>query len=207
VGQYINTDDVVIRLIGKVEFTSDLNDVNRMQTTLLARLISESEGHVEYDLSPRYATPFTTIGGHPFKGFLRDRPTNDLIRTMCELQAVIRVLETDFGRGTVVDSDKYAERLEKRYEKMLERLLRRKGGNSGDIQTGWSYPPLPNLALSYFNTEADDGYSGQVLVTSSGLGSFPLTRINDPSENFFNADLDSPGSSVLGGGDIPGGEG
>ncbi len=202
-GNYINTQDVQIRLIGKVEFTNDICDVNRLQLTLLNRLISEAEGHVEYDLSPRYANPFVTIHGQPFKQYLTERPTNDTIRTMCELQSVIRVLETDFGRGTVVDSDKYAERLEKRYAKMLERLMKRRGDNKGDEQTGWTFPPLPNLRLAYFNHEADDGFMGQVLVTSSGLGGYPLTRVNDPSENFFNADIDFPGNNGLNGGDIP----
>ena len=197
-GKYIITTDVQIRLIGKVEFTSDPNDVNKMQTALLNRLISEAEGQVEYDLSPRYATPFTTIGGQEFKQFLKESPTNDSIRTLCELQSVIRVLETDFGRGTVVDSDKYNERLEKRYQGMVDRFLSKKKNGQG-----WAYPPLPNLALAYFNTEADDGYMGQVLVTSSGLGDFPLQRINDPSTNFFNSDLGSDGSTPSRNGDIP----
>lgn len=181
-GNYINSADVIIRLIGKVEFTNDPNDVNKMQIPLLNRLISEAEGHVEYDLSPRYANPFVNIAGQAFKIYLLDRPTNDYIRTLCELQSVIRILETDFGRGTVVDSDKYTERLEKRYQTQIDRLLAKKKDG-----LGWAYPPLPNLQLSYFNTEADDGYMGQVLVTSSGIGSYPLHQINDPATSFFNS--------------------
>lgn len=202
-GNYISTNDVQIRLVGKVEFTTDQTDGNKMQITLLNRLISEAEGQVEYDLSPRYSAPFQTAAGGPFRT-LTDRPTNDIIRTLCELQAVMRVLETDFGRGSVVNSENYSERLEKRYAKMVGQLLKKKGKD--DEQAGWYYPPLPNLLRSYFNTEADDGFGGQVLSTSSGLGAFPLERINDPAENFFNTSPDTFNpAGPLTGGDIPGG--
>lgn len=193
-GNYISTQDVIIRLIGKVETTQDPNDANKLQLSLLNRLISEAEGQVEYDLSPRYSAPFVTIAGQVFR-FLTDRPTNDIIRTLCELQSVMRVLETDFGRGGVTDPSNYSEKLEKRYQAMVDRLLaKRKDG------LGWAFPPLPNLALNYMNTEADDGYMGQVLSTSSGLGAFPLERINDPSESFFNAAFDNPGRVPIVGG-------
>lgn len=178
-GSYISEDDVKVRLIGKVRFTDDLEDENKMPTILLKRLINEAEGHVEYDLSPRYANPFICADGRAFK-FLPDRPTKETIRTMCELQAVIRVLETDFGRGTAVNGDEYAEKLRERYTMMMDRLLKYKS----ELGSGWFYPPLPGLQTNYFNTEADDGYNGMVVNSSTGVGGYPAERINDPSENY-----------------------
>jgi hypothetical protein len=176
---YIKDEDVRVRLLGKVRFTENDEDENRMNVKLLRRLINEAEGEVEYDLSPRYTAPFVTDSGAPFSQ-LPARPTQEIIKTMCELKAVVRVLETDFGRGTVVDSDKYGEQLRTRYDSIKLKLLERRE----NLMSGWKYPPLPGLKLNYMNTEADDGYQGMVLSTSEGLGSYPLHRINSPSENW-----------------------
>lgn len=180
-GLYITEEDVKVRLIGKVRFTEDEDDENKMPIVLLRRLINEAEGHVEYDLSPRYQTPFIHSDGRAFK-FLPDRPTKETIRTMCELQAVIRVLETDFGRGTAVNGDEYAGKLRERYTMMMDRLLKYKD----DLGTGWFYPPLPSLKLNYFNTESDDGYNGMVVNSSTGVGGYPADRINNPGENYWS---------------------
>lgn len=183
-GQYINDRDVELRLAGKVRFTDD-PDANeqRMPRELLRRLILEAEGHVEFDLSPRYGAPFQTDSGGPFKQ-LPARPTQEYLRTMCELQAVIRVLETDFGSGTVVDAEKYKQSQEARYNAMLEKLMRRREPDGA----GWVYPPLPGLRLNAHNELGDDGTLGRVFVTSEGDGDYPGARINDPSETFFNFD-------------------
>lgn len=181
---YIAADDVKVRLIGKVRFTDDLDDENRMHNTLLSRLIDEAEGQVEFDLSPRYAAPFQTSAGGAFST-LPDRPTKELIRTLCELKSVIRVLETDFGSGSAVNAEAYKKQQEDRYKAITDRLLERRG--EGEL--GFKYPPLPSLMLNAHNMEADDGFMGQILVTSEGDGGFPARRINDPSETFFNADL------------------
>lgn len=188
-GLYISLEDVRVRLIGKVRFTTDENDENRMHESLANRLINEAEGHVEYDLSPRYAAPFQTDAGGAFTG-LPARPTKETVRTLCEVQAVIRILETDFGRGTVVEADKYVEKLQKRYDGMVERVMKKKTDGGQEAQ-GWMYPPLPGLRLNYMNTEADDGYMGMVLSTSQGDGDYPRAQINDPSENFWNGTLDT----------------
>lgn len=157
-----------------------------MPRSLLKRLINEAEGQVEQDLSPRYAAPFVTTEGRAFK-YLPDRPTKEILKTLCELMAVTRVLETDFGSGTVVDAEKYSKNIEKRYEKIInEKILAKKEDHSNQ----WSQPPLPGLALNYFNTEADDGYAGQVLSTSQGDGDFPSKQIVDPSENWWSGVLD-----------------
>lgn len=185
-GLYVTEKDIEVRLVGKVRFTDEEDDENRMSRALLRRLINEAEGQVEQDLSPRYIAPFQTIEGKQFKN-LPERPTREILRTLCELKAVIRVLETDFGSGTVVDAEKYSKNIEKRYEKIItDRVLAKKEEHSNQ----WAYPPLPGLQLNYFNTEADDGYAGQVLSTSQGDGDFPSKQIQDPGESWWSGVLD-----------------
>lgn len=183
-GLYVSDDDVKIRLLGKVRFTDDLEDENRMPMPLLRRLVSEAEGQVEYDLSPRYHAPFLTDAGLPFSK-VPERPTRNLIKTLVELMSVIRVLETDFGRGTVVEAEKYTTGIQKRYDAIIKQILAKRQHNGQD-GFGWMYPPLPGLKLNYMNSESDDGYAGMVLVAGNNDGDYPATRINDPAESFFN---------------------
>lgn len=216
-GLYITTADVQVRLQGKVRFTEDPDDVNKMQLTLLDRLIAEAEGEVERDLSPRYFAPFSHMhheqcdeNNEPHESRHRERansfkkiperPTRNLLRTLCEIQAVIRVLETDFGSGSAMNGEAYATRLRERYNKIIDKELERKSGKQDDA-SGWRYPPLPGLKLNYFNRKADDGYAGMVLNTTQGIGGFPATQINDPSENFTNGvwdELDHGNPGVFG---------
>lgn len=182
VGKYITFEDVRLRLIGKVRFSDNEDDENRMYVPLATRLIAEAEGQVELDLSPRYIAPFQTDNGTAFKN-LPD-VTRERIRTMCELQAVIRILETDFGSGTVVDAEAYSKNIAKRYQKYADQLLEKKT-DAGTEASGWKYPPLPCLRLNYMNTEADDGYAGQVLSTSESTAGYAAKQINDPSLNFW----------------------
>lgn len=186
---YTTLANVQARLVGKVSFTTDPTISNKMQESLANSLIDEAEGQVEYDMSPRYAAPFVGLGGGDFTG-VPDRPTGQIIRTMCELQAVCRILETDFGSGSAANGDKYSATLMKRYNTIKDQQLERiKDG------LGWRYPPLPGLALNYMNTEADDGYQGGVLIASgSASQGYPRQQINNPAENFFNGcgdDLDT----------------
>lgn len=183
-GLYIKEDDVKVRLLGKVKFTDVESDQNAMQIKLLRRLIEEAEGEVEFDLSPRYETPFVTITGDKFEK-LPARPTREILRTLCELKSCIRVLETDFGRGTSINGTAYSESLQKRYDAILEKVMARKEEDSG---TGWKYPPLLDLKRNYFNTEADDGFQGMVISTSNRgeRDSYPYETINDPSSNWYN---------------------
>ncbi len=187
-GLYIKLEDVRLRLVGKVRFTTDVNDENKMSEALANRLISEAEGQVELDLSPRYMAPLQGDQGTAFNT-LPERPTRKYIRTLCELMSCIRILETDFGSGTAVDGEKYTEKLRKRYSEMMKQLLVRKTDHGVEAQ-GFAYPPLPGLRLNYMNELADDGFMGQVLVTSSGDGDYPRKQINDPSENFWNGIID-----------------
>lgn len=184
---YISGPDVEVRLIGKVRFTDDEEDENRFPRRLLNRIIDESEGRVEMDLSPRYEVPFQSIDGGAFKTSVPARPTGNIIRTLCELQSVILILETDFGRGTVVDAAKYAEAFAKRYKSMIDDLLAKKrfqGEEQGGL--GWAKPPLTGLMLGYFNTESDDGFAGMVLSTSQNPGGgYPAQQINNPADSFW----------------------
>lgn len=189
--KYISFNDVKLRLANKVRFedpnASEEDNENRMPIALANRLIEEAGGQVEQDLSPRYAAPFTSITTGDFKG-LPDAPTKNIIRTLCELQSVIRILETDFGSGSVTDAAKYTATLEKRYRKIIdETILKRPDGMEATKQ--FSYPPLPGLKLNYFNKAADDGFIGGVLHHSLTHGNYPYGQIDDPSENFFNANF------------------
>lgn len=187
-GKYIRFEDVRVRLVGKVRFTSDPENEDRMSETLANRLIAEAESHVELDLSPRYYAPFQTKGGAAFSA-LPENPTRNYIRTLCELMACVRILEEDFGSGTAVDGEKYAEKLRKRYGIMMDKLVEKKKDGGVDA-VGFKYPPLPDLKLNYMNEMADDGFMGSVLVTSQGDGDYPQKQINDPSENFWNGVAD-----------------
>ncbi len=187
-GLYVGFEDVRLRLIGKVRFTEDETDENKMPVALANKLIAEAEGQVEQDLSPRYAAPFQTEEGTAFKN-LPERPTKLILKTLCELKAVIRILETDFGMGTAIDGEKYIKKVADRYKAIIQDNILAKVKNSED-QKQWAFPPLPGLKKNWFNTEADDGYAGMVLVTSRGDGAYPQTQINDPSETFWSGVLD-----------------
>lgn len=192
---YITREDVRVRLIGKVRFTDDEDDENKMNFRLLDRLINEAEGDVEHDLSARYAVPFVTVDNTAFK-LLPERPTKEILRTLCELKAVIRVLETDFGRGGATNAENYKKQQSERYDAMLKKQLRKKGPEDDDTeQHGWYYPPLIGLALAVHNSEADDGYAGMVLSTSDGEGGFAAQRINNPSQSFYNAKINEDGTA------------
>ncbi len=188
---YIKFEDVRLRLIGKVRFDDDTEAAEasgRMPKALANRLIDEAEGQVEQDLSPRYAAPFAHKTTGLFKD-LPDRPTKNIIRTLCELKACIRILETDFGEGTSVDGEKYIKRIEARYTKIIKENVLAKPDDDYKASRQWSFPPLPDLKLNWFNTKADDGYAGMIHVVSSGDGDYPSKQIDDPSESWNNADF------------------
>jgi len=187
--QYTTIADVFARLKGKVKLEdpdlSEEKNEGRMTRQLANRLIDEAEGQVEQDLSPRYASPLQHATTGKFSD-LPDRPTKNIIRTLAELQSVIRILETDFGSGTVVDAAKYSKNLEARYSKMItgdSGLLKRPKDKEDTKQ--FSYPPLPFLKLNYFNTAADDGYVGGVMV-HRGHTDYATGQIDDAGEDFFN---------------------
>lgn len=193
-GRYINSEAVIIRLRGKVKTTDDAEaNPDRMPLLLLNRLINEAEGAVEQDLSTRYFAPFQTTSGGAFQS-LPERPTKEILRTLCELLAVIRVLETDFGRGSGLDGMKYADACQKRYDIMLYGDARKPGIISlreGTYNT-FRNPPLPGLQSNYQVSQADNGYSGFLGNTSEGEGSagYAEEQINNPSQDFWNGRID-----------------
>lgn len=184
---YISNKDVEIRLLGKVRFTDDDEDENKFPRTLLSRLIKEAEGKVERDLSPRYASPWRGPNGEAFKTL--PSTTQETLRTMCELMAVIRVLGNDFGRGSVNDGSAFKKEQEGLYKEMVTRELEQRVDGGAVAQ--WKFPPLAGLATGDYNM-ADDGFAGAVLTTSdnNGEGEFPRKQITDPSENWSNGDID-----------------
>jgi hypothetical protein len=195
-GKYITSEAVIVRLRGKVKVTADPEaEQDRMPLLLLNRLINEAEGQVEQDLSGRYQAPFQTIGGEPF-GKLPAHPTQEIIRTLCELLSVVRVLETDFGRGSAVDGSKYADSCEKRYNRIIWGDSEKKVPGLVTVRENsfniFVTPPLPGLRSNYQMSAVDTGFAGYVGRTDdTGHGAYPSFQINDPAENFWNGFIDS----------------
>lgn len=183
--KYITLTDVQLRLQNKVRFTENEDNQNAMSEKLAKALIDEAEAEVELDLSPRYAVPFATKAGLAFSKL--PTASRNLVRTLCEIKSVMKILETDFGRGTVAGGTAYSERIAERYDKVYEKMMATREPDG----LGWKYPPLPDLMLAPHNTEADDGFKGQILLTEiTGDGGYPAAQINDPSENIFYGNLD-----------------
>lgn len=204
-GRYISNNDVKIRLLGKVTFTSDNSDENNFQETLLTEFVAQAEAQVEIDLSPRYQAPFQAVNGAIWNQKNIPFGEYNTIRNLCQLQAVIRVLEVDFGRGTVVGADKYVEKIEKRYQSIVsDKLLAKKKLGTMETQQ-WSFPPL-QLMLNYMNRKADNGYMGQILNTTQVVPQYPQFQLNDPQESYWNGIFDDPNISPTGnqGGGLPG---
>lgn len=193
-GRYINSEAVIVRLRGKVKTTDDPEtNPDRMPLLLLNRLINEAEGSVEQELSPRYFAPFTSVCGKPFAA-LPERPTKEILRTLCELLSVIRVLETDFGRGSGLDGMKYADACQKRYDIMLYGDDNRPGLMSirKNSYNTFTTPPLPGLKSNYQVSQVDTGFSGYFGRTDDhqSSGGYAAEQINDPSQNFWNGTID-----------------
>lgn len=181
---YHRLQQVEIRLAGKVRFTDNPEaDRDYMGKDLACTLMNEAEGQVELDLSPRFYVPFQTDSGAKFSD-LPQRPTQLYIRTLCELQSLVRILETDFGRGTAINGEAFSKALLERYQSMVDRLMEK----VDDQTRQWKYPPLQGLRLALFNKEADDGYIGMPMHVSSsqGIDDFPSRRINSPGETYWN---------------------
>ncbi len=182
-GLYISDNDIKPRVIGKVRFTDDDEDPNKVGPKLLRQLISEAESQAELDLSERYAAPWTTDSGAPFAQ-LPEHPTRRQLINLCILQAAIRILETDFGDGTAVDASKYVKTLRIRYKNIVEQLVAKRDQKNDTQQ--WRYPPLPSLKLGAHNELADDGCAGSVLSTSMGVGGYPAEQIDQPGATYWN---------------------
>ena len=185
-GQYCTPAAVQSRLQSKVKFAlAGDTDPNKMSTQLLNQLISEAESQLEIDLIDRYEVPFKNMSGGEFSTL----PTNTLItiQNLAELVSVIRVLETDFGRGTSVNGDKYTQALQKRYDAVVEKLIKKKGETRE-----WMVRPLDGLMVAYNNT-GDNGFRGRVHNTStvSHQADYATKQINSPGEDLFFTTLDA----------------
>lgn len=187
--KYVKFEDVRLRLSGKVRFqdSSGADQDNRMPVALAIRLIEEGEAQVEMDLSPRYAAPFVSKSKGTYDGLDSKGYTKNFLRTLCEIQSVIRILETDFGSGTAIDAAKYIVNIEKRYKKMLDENILAKPSDDTKSSKQWKFPPLLDLKLNYFNREADDGFVGMIDHTTRGEGLYPVQQMDDASESWFNA--------------------
>lgn len=183
---YITLDDVETRLLGKVRFTDDTTDENKFPRKLLRRLVREAEGQVERDMSERYDAPFRGINDEAFDTL--PSTTQETLRTMCELMAVVRVLGNDFGRGTVNDAGEFKKSQEALYRELRDRELAKRAGADGS-QAAWQKPALTGLRTSDVNAQ-DDALGSAILVTTRGDGDFPGKQITDPSENFSNGRID-----------------
>lgn len=183
-GRYVTFEQVRTRLVGKVRFTEDQADENEFFKGLAETLINEAEGQVELHLSPRYSNPFVTDNDLPFNK-LPERPTLLILRTLCELQGCIRIIETAMGMGSAVDGDKYSKSLAKRYKEIVSELVMKKTDGGKESQ-GFMYPPLPGLKLNYMNGAADDGFMGAVIVASGSAAQGAATdQINHPSQSLW----------------------
>lgn len=185
-GRYIANTDIEKLLQGKVAFTDDPEERNRMSRPMLAMIVTDAETQVELDLSNRYLVPFVGEEGEKFDKL---PPTTRLmIVTLCRLMAQIRVLETDFGRGSAVNGANYTEILQKRYDALVDKCVGRFEG-SDERFGAFKYPPLPVIARANHNRASDDGFAGMVLSSTRGDGlTFAPSRIQDPSEDWANFD-------------------
>lgn len=182
-GLYVSFEEVKTRLTGKVKFDESGEDPNTMSAQLAQMLLNQAEADVEMDLSPRYMAPFQTDSGGAFN-LLPDRPTKQLIKTLVLCKVVSYIMDTDFGRGTAVDGENYTKLVDKQYKSIVGRIIKMIG-DEDDRQ--WMYPPLPSLRLNYNNT-SDDGFQGQIYVTSEGEGAYAGDSVSDPSKTFWNAE-------------------
>ncbi len=193
---YTNIADVKLRLAGKIRFTDDASDDSgKMPTPLLKKLIEDAEAQVQQDLAVRYATPFQTVDGTAFKN-LPPHPTKRIIQTLCELMSVVRALETDFGSGSATEGSKYAKDSQRRYDVIKNGLVGRHDDEKG-AQTrygAWVQPPLESMRLALGNEEADAGFAGAVLSSSSQIpdSSFPAAQITNPARTWWNPKGNEP---------------
>lgn len=190
-GKYCRSEAVKVRLEGKVKFSeSGSEDENRMSPALLNALIAEAESQLEIDMMDRYELPFQSTCGAPFSQL----PQTSLItiQNLAELLSCIRVLETDFGRGTSVNSEKYTEKLQKRYDEVVGKLMEVQE-QTKHTSRQWLRRPLDGVKVSY-NNQGDNGFRGRVTNVSAydhNAANYAIDQINSPGENIFNG-LDFP---------------
>jgi len=186
---YTTYNSVKIRLVNKVQFQKDSNVIEQgeLPNDLLGQLIVDAETEVEQDLRSRYSIPFQSKKYGDYNR-LPDH-TKRAIRVVVDLKAVIKILETDFGRGTHINAEDYMETSKKHYEENIMRLLGRDQiGQNDKIDRFKVSPPLDDLLLALSNREADDGYRGTIINTDTSVrdpSSYAGNEINDPSKSYI----------------------
>lgn len=185
-GKYVSVQSIKKRLEGKVQFGDPgSTDQNQMTGDLLNSLILEGETQLEIDLMNRYELPLQRTDGQPFSAL--PTTTKTVLGTLGELICVIRILETDFGRGTSANSDKYTEKLQTRYDGLVAQLVAKRK-NAGEETQAWKLPPLPGLKLAY-NNQGDTGFMGRVMHTTElhgGDATYAAHQINSVGHDFFS---------------------
>lgn len=187
--RYCNLEAVKTRLENKVRFAcAGDKDPNLMSVSLFNSLINEAETQIEIDLMIRYELPFQEHCAGTFAAL--PVTTKTFLTTLAELLACVRVLETDFGRGTSANGEKYTEKMQKRYETMVKQLVELKESDKKSYQT-WLRPPLEGLKLAYSN-QGDTGFRGRAHNTTTirHQADYAAKQINSPGENYFFGNLD-----------------
>lgn len=193
---YTTLASVKVRLVNKVQFQVDPDNLleGELPNALLLQLITDAETTVELDLRSRYAVPFRSKKYGNFDK-LPDH-TRRAIRMVVDMQSVIKILDTDFGRGTHINAAAYKENTEKAYKAEVERILGRDPEAASDKRDRFRFsPPLDDLVLAPTNREADDGYKGMIINTDGSRrdsATYAEEQVNNPAASYVNRRLDAP---------------
>ncbi len=188
---YTTFDSVKIRLVNKVQFQAVPDEVadGELPNSLLEQLIRDAETEIEMKLRSRYAVPFSSITNGTFCG-LPDH-TKRAIRKVVDLQAVLFIMGTDFGRGTHITAEGYVDQDAIRLKNEINTLLGMDAEGSDRDRYRFS-PPLDDLMLAPTNSEADDGFKGMLINTDAnthGAEIFAEEHINNPSQSYLSRPL------------------
>src|SRR5690606_21763222 len=98
-------------------------------------------------------------------------------------------LATDFGKGSAISGDEYFKNLKSNYDDLKNMCIERNIDFKKRV-SAFKYPHMPDIRLNYMNEKVDDDFACNVLNTSQCYGSYPAKQITDPSENFWNGEID-----------------
>lgn len=192
---YTTYDNVKVRLTNKVQFQQDPDNLQEGEVPddFLGQQICDAETLVEQKLRKRYAIPFQSIR----TGRYMDLPDHSkrALRVACDLQAVLLIIENDFGRGTHIDADAMKKNMQERYDDAIADLLGHDlEGKDGKEKRFRNSPPLEDVKLAFSNSKADDGFKGMLINTDGGRNEsdYAAGQINDPSRSYITA---LPGSN------------
>lgn len=187
---YTTLDSVKVRLTGKVQFESASGLLDgELPNALLVQLIVDAETEVEQDLRSRYAIPFRSQRTNQWA----DLPDHSkrAIRIVVDFKAVLKILETDFGRGTHINAEGYEKDMKDRYEEQVMKLLGRDLiGDKSEVKRFKVSPPLDDMLLAKNNRAADDGYRGMIINTDASThdaASYASDSVNNPSKSYIRS--------------------